>query len=171
MSGWWWFFLLLVLIWLVKLAKTPASSAPVAQLEAAGGGGLTITQPAGLPKGCAGFIRSNGHFEFEIVGEYYYQDALKRIMRAAPVRGLRQEFTAMIIPESDNPHDGLAVRIEINGETVGRIQRDEARLWREQLKQAGFRGKTLACRARVVAEAPRYDADDDWTFQVYLDID
>lgn len=80
--------------------------------------------------------QGDGSFDQEVVGESHYQEALRKL--AGGER--RKHTTAQLICESNNPHDKLAVRVEIGGKTVGHLSSDEAQAHRILLqagKQAG----------------------------------
>lgn len=68
------------------------------------------------------------HF-FEIVGESNYQPALRRLAREAK----SWAGIASLTLENTNPHDGQAVRVDIDGATVGYLSREDARTYRKRL--------------------------------------
>jgi hypothetical protein len=76
-------------------------------------------------------------YPLHAVGESHYQDALREIVEAAEepgpnwsYRGAQCTVTAQLIPESDDPHDSQAVRVEIQGRKVGHLSRADARQYR-----------------------------------------
>lgn len=80
-----------------------------------------------------GNIQGAGTFEFEIVGEASYQKALKAIAGPKHEDGVEHFCTAELILEDDNPHDSKAVRVDIDGRTVGYLSRGHARQYRKQV--------------------------------------
>lgn len=86
-----------------------------------------------------------GDFAFEIVGESNYQPALRRIAGRGEVR---HECVATVIMEDSNPHDDKAVRVDIDGETVGYFARQAARSYRKQMAAHGRIEAT--CNAVIV---------------------
>lgn len=73
---------------------------------------------------------SQGHGDYDqpIVGESHYQPALRRLKssKAKPF------FRARLVREDSNPYDNQAVRVDIEGKTVGYLSREDARDWRTQ---------------------------------------
>jgi hypothetical protein len=59
-----------------------------------------------------------------VVGESNFQDALKRIHQRG--NGHDVKATATLSPEPANKHDSNAVRVSIDGHTVGYLSRDMA---------------------------------------------
>ncbi|WP_395706830.1 hypothetical protein [Casimicrobium huifangae] len=79
-------------------------------------------------------LPGDGSFAFEIVGEASYQRALRKIAGEGKVR---HECTAIIYLEDENPHDNKAVRVDIDGHTVGYFSRADARRYRKQIAKHG----------------------------------
>ncbi|XHS78567.1 HIRAN domain-containing protein [Burkholderiaceae bacterium UC74_6] len=81
-------------------------------------------------------IRGDGeegpsNYSLEVVGEASYQ---KNIVAIAGPRGEQsaQIFVdAAVVREDANPHDSLAVRVDIGGSVVGYLSRASARRWRK----------------------------------------
>jgi hypothetical protein len=65
------------------------------------------------------------YVELDIVGESYRQDALRQLWT-----GPETTFDAVMIPESNNPHDRNAVRVEIKATHVGYLSRETAEAYR-----------------------------------------
>jgi hypothetical protein len=91
-----------------------------------------------------------GDFAFEIVGESNYQKALKRLAGTHGDQSPDKEFTALIFPESNNPHDKSAVRVDIDGTTVGYLSRADARSFRRRLAAQKIKDQPTCCGALVV---------------------
>ena len=109
---------------------------------------------------------SIGDFEFEVVGESYYQDALRRIASGGDQGKV---WTAMLIPEHDNPHDDLAVRVEIEGLKVGHLSRDDARSFRRRLGAKKLSNHITACNAMITGGSVRKNGEK-LLYGVMLDI-
>jgi hypothetical protein len=90
-----------------------------------------------------------GNFDFAIVGESHYQDALKRLAGNHGDRSPDIEATASLIPESSNPYDKNAIRVELNGATVGYFSREDAPRFRRRLGGKGLTGSTTSCQAII----------------------
>jgi hypothetical protein len=72
-------------------------------------------------------LTGDGAFGLEVVGESMCQDALKAICGGRIVDGHYKAVTATLVYEDSNPHDNLAVRVEIYGNKVGYLSRNHAR--------------------------------------------
>ena len=59
----------------------------------------------------------------DVVGESHYQDALEEICGGRTKYDVYKRVKATLIPEDDNPVDPLAVRVEIEGRTVGYLNK------------------------------------------------
>jgi hypothetical protein len=89
---------------------------------------------------------SLGRFEFEVVGESNYQNAIHSIAET----NASAQCLAMIVPEDDNKFDQLAVRIDIQNKTVGYMSRDDARSFRKLLSKKKISGKVTSCDAAII---------------------
>jgi hypothetical protein len=114
-------------------------------------------------------LQGTGTYEYEIVGESHYQDALTRICGGKTYDGHEKIVRARLIHENDNPHDTNAVRVEINDQKVGYLSRDDAKNYRKQLSDAGHQGIDAVCSAMIVGGWEREDGDVG-EFGVRLDI-
>lgn len=54
-------------------------------------------------------LRGDGNFEFEVVGESFYQDALSEAAGGKTFDGVRSTVYVFLAPEPDNKHDPDAV--------------------------------------------------------------
>jgi hypothetical protein len=54
-----------------------------------------------------------GKFDCDIVGESFYQSAIKQLAGTNNEHVEEREYTAFLIPEDDNPHDDKAIRVDI----------------------------------------------------------
>lgn len=88
-------------------------------------------------------------FDFEVVGESNYQNAIKRLAGDHGSDSSSAEFRALLIPE-DNPHDHLAVRVDGEGVgTVGYMSKDDARSFRRRLAAKNLAASVTLCCAEV----------------------
>jgi hypothetical protein len=83
--------------------------------------------------GPVGSVQGPGKFEFDIVGEGSYQPALRAIAGRKTEEGVEHHCTAVLILEDSNPYDDKAVRVDIDGRTVGYLSRKHARQYRKQV--------------------------------------
>lgn len=72
------------------------------------------------------YLSGDGRYSLAVVGESHYQDALIAIAGPYSEGGRSMRCYAVLDPEDDNPYDSNAVRVEIGGDTVGYIARDDA---------------------------------------------
>lgn len=97
----------------------------------------------------ATFVWPNpGQFNFAIVGESNYQHAINLIVSRQSED--RQIHAAHLIPEDENEYDDKAIRVDIDGRTVGYLSRDSARSFRRRLSKNKLSGKTTGCRAVII---------------------
>ena len=93
------------------------------------------------------------HFDFEVVGESYYQPTLEKLAfdRATISAGADEikPLTAHLIPDDYNEYDDKSVRVEINNLHVGYLSREDARSFRRRLGAKKLTGQITTCGATV----------------------
>jgi hypothetical protein len=119
--------------------------------------------------GAQGHLPGPGSFEFDIVGESKYQDALEEICGGRTEDSAEHRTEAVLYLEDSNPHDNMAVRVDIRGRTVGYLSRNDARSYRQQLKKLGHERIVCRCDAMIVGGWRRSRADQGH-FGVKLDL-
>lgn len=72
-------------------------------------------------------LQGNDNFDLEVVGEASYQSNLEVICGPKKPEGENKLVEALLILETNNPHDRNAVRVDIQGKTVGYLPRGEAK--------------------------------------------
>jgi HIRAN domain-containing protein len=110
-----------------------------------------------------------GTFQIEVVGESHYQGALQAVCGPRCPEGEDRFVRATLVHEDSNAHDPKAVRVDIQGQTVGYLSRETARLYRAQLRQAGHPGITAGCAARIRGGWDR-GGGDQGHYGVWLDL-
>lgn len=100
-------------------------------------------------------------FNFNIVGEGSYQDALSSIVGGHCLAGWDYRCEALIVPDPQNKHDENAVRVTINLATVGFLSRDDNRKYLDALRSAGLDGRPVACWATIIGGFIEFDEDDE----------
>ncbi len=96
-------------------------------------------------------LEGPGDYDFEIVGEASYQDALEILAGGRTDDGHRRVLvTARLVHEDENPHDDQAVRVDVNGRTVAYLTRASARIYRRWMAGQGHAGRTATCSAVIV---------------------
>jgi hypothetical protein len=121
------------------------------------------------PDATAHHIEGQEEYNVEIVGESKYQKVLGKIAGGRQEDGVEHETTARLIPENNNSYDKNAVRIDIENKTVGYLSRDNAKIYRKQLKKAGHANSTATCAAIIVGGWDR-GRNDRGHFGVRLDL-
>jgi hypothetical protein len=110
-----------------------------------------------------------GWFKTDVVGESHYQPHIRsvygrhetkgadplaeQIRQWAAARGVSLKgfvvVYARLILEDENPYDRKAVRVEVDGGTVGHLSREDAREYRRLLQKAGKPRAIGICKARI----------------------
>jgi hypothetical protein len=89
-------------------------------------------------------------YDFEVVGESFYQEQLERMAGGHGLDSANVHKIAYLVPESNNPHDDKAVRVDIDGYTVGHLSRDDARSFRRRLSSKKMSSETTSCHALIM---------------------
>ena len=110
-----------------------------------------------------------GTYSVDVVGESHYQQALERICGGRTENSQRLVVEAFLVLEDDNPHDSRAVRIFIQGKTVGYLDRETARSFRERMAEIGLTPAAAKCSVIIVGGWDRGDGDRGH-FGVKLDL-
>lgn len=107
-----------------------------------------------------GNIRGAGSFACQVVGESHYQQNIERIAGPKTPGGVDCRRQAILVLDDDNPHDAKAVRICIDGLTVGHLSREMARSYRAQLKKQGLSTGHYTCEAVITGGWDRGSGDE-----------
>ncbi len=134
------FYFVLVLVLVVILIGVYVMSSGVTAVS--GGGSVKGGMIAELP--------GPGTFEIKVVGVSHYQRALNTICGGKTEDSQEKLVKATLVHEDENPHDNKAIRVDIDGMTVGHLDRKKARKYRNKLKEAGHPGITAECSAVIV---------------------
>lgn len=78
----------------------------------------------------------SGAYNFDIVGEASYQDTLDQLAGGKTDAGVHVQKFATLIMEKNNPFDRNAVRVEIEGQTVGYLSRNHALRFRKTINRS-----------------------------------
>lgn len=90
-----------------------------------------------------------GLFDVDIVGESHYQQNIATLAGTHGDRGPDKVCKAHLIPEDDNPYDNQAIRVEIEGMTIGYLSRDDAPSFRRRLSAKKLAGQVTTCQASL----------------------
>lgn len=115
------------------------------------------------------FIEGDGHYDLEVVGESHYQRHLKVLSGHYSNGGGERELTAKLHYENTNPHDKKAIRVVINGGTVGYLSRKDARLFRKRIEKVGLEGLVISCNVEILG-GKRVGLFRKTDFGVWLDL-
>lgn len=104
-------------------------------------------------------LHGPGTFSLEAVGESNYQESLENICGGRNKDGHKLIVDAILFHHDNNEYDALAIAVTIKGELVGYLSRENARQYRESLKDSGFAGLPAVCRAKITGGWDRGDGE------------
>lgn len=90
-----------------------------------------------------------GQFDVDVVGESHYQGELKMLVSEHTSKGVSHECIAVLVPEDDNEYDKKAVRVDIDGYTVGYLDSEDAKAFRRRLSRNKHPGEASKCKALI----------------------
>ena len=117
------------------------------------------------------FILGDGSYSFDIVGEASYQYNLRQICGPRKEEGEDRKEIALLIFEDTNTYDDYqAVCVKIKGMTVGYMDKEFARSFRERIKKENIpiNRADLACYAVIRGGWDR--EGEKGQYKVWLDI-
>jgi hypothetical protein len=101
-------------------------------------------------------IGADGYPNTEVAGEFARIDGIHKAIGRKPKRDEEIELTdlvAALVPEPSNPHDVNAVMVQISGQHVGYLEKEDAARYNEVTRQVWDAGFVAATGARVWASA------------------
>lgn len=98
----------------------------------------------------AGFLVSESGMTVEVHGESHYQRALERAAGGRSDHGAHFQCAARLIREPTNRYDPNAVRVEVQGQTVGYVSRDDVEEIQPMLQKLDAAGRPAWVRATIV---------------------
>ncbi len=107
-------------------------------------------------------------YPIAVAGEASYQAALISICGPYASESQRQQHTATLIREPANPHDSNAIRVEIRGQLVGYVPRDQAAKWAPRMDQLPPDARSAPVNA-LVRGGWRTSATDTGLYGVRID--
>jgi hypothetical protein len=111
-----------------------------------------------------------GEFLLEVAGESKYQAELEAICGRRTEEGEDKYVKARLVLENDNPYDPNAVRVDIEGRTVGYLSREYARQYRKQVARLGRPNMIGICAANIRGGWQRRGGNRGH-YGVWLDVD
>lgn len=115
------------------------------------------------------FFEGEGSFNQEVVGESFYQKHLKRICGGYSKEGNRKQVVAELHYENYNKYDDKAIRVDIDGCTIGYLSRANARKYRRKIEKIGHEGVIISCNA-VIVGGKNLGLLNKTNFGVWLDL-
>lgn len=113
-------------------------------------------------------LKHTGEYNFSIVGEDIYQDALELLAGGRTVDGVVIQTAAELVPELSRTYDGGAVKVTIGGQQVGYLSDENAREYRTRMIEIGLQPHAT-CHALIYGGWDRGEGDRG-PFGVKLDI-
>jgi hypothetical protein len=103
--------------------------------------------------------KSNGGDTFSsyAVGHSHHQDALKRIFSERTSESQEKLVEAVLLLDDGNPYDNQAVRVDIQGQTVGYLKHENARQFRKKMMEKDPSGIKTTCAAKIVYWEREFD--------------
>ncbi|MGW8483134.1 HIRAN domain-containing protein [Microbacterium sp. NPDC055903] len=101
-------------------------------------------------------LGADGYPNTEVAGEFARVDSIHRAISRKPKRDEEIELTdlvAALVPEPSNPHDSNAIMVQINGQHVGYLEKEDAVRYRPVISRVWDAGFVAATRARVWVSA------------------
>jgi hypothetical protein len=102
----------------------------------------------------------------DVVGEHYYQGALRSIAGPKCEDGYDMPVQVELRREPNNPHDANAVLCLINGRPVGHINRQDAPRLQELLRNCERNGKKAYVDGRIVGGWKDGNDEDDYEVKI-----
>lgn len=109
-----------------------------------------------------------GEYNFPIVGDDAYQNALELFAGGRTIEGVAIPTTAELVPEPARTYDGGAVKVTIAGQQVGYLSDEHAREYRTRMIEIGLQPHAT-CHALIYGGWDRGEGDRG-PFGVKLDI-
>lgn len=124
----------------------------------------TMTKPEPM------ILCGDGRYRLGIVGESHYQRELLRICGGRTNEGVERLTDAVLSTEDNNRADRNAIRVTINGLTVGYLPRQDAFLYRDRIRLGSLPARPVQGKAKIRGGWDRGNGDIGH-FGVWLDLD
>lgn len=140
----WWLWLFVIALSIYLLRKRDARANARSTNKKAAGKLLAASIPANVHE-----WPELGEYDFAIVGESHYQDALRSIVGTTNGERTRVTTSAVLSLEDDNPYDDKAVGVSIDGLKVGYLSRENARSFRRRISALKLAAPHSRCGAQI----------------------
>ena len=107
-----------------------------------------------------------GNLAAEVMGESFHRDAIESIAKNPQGKPALVYCTALLMPEPTNPHDSNAIKVVIEGETVGYLPRDYVDDYRARFRRHGLDVQSATCDA-VITDG-LVDQDQRLNYSIWL---
>lgn len=114
-------------------------------------------------------IVGDDSYRLEVAGERNYLANFERIFGKRDADGVDEEIDALLVLEPTNPYDSNAVRVEVDGLTLGYLSRHSAPAFRSMLRSR-FGNADRAIASGIVRGGWYRGSDDQGDFGVTLDV-
>jgi hypothetical protein len=115
-------------------------------------------------------IAGDGRFAVEVVGESNYLHSFETICGPRSKDGVNMQTRALLILEHNNKHDSNAVRVSVQGHTVGYLPRSLAANFRHVIRAAGHSRHSVFDCAAVIRGGWDNGRGKQGHYGVWLDI-
>lgn len=102
------------------------------------------------------------------VGESHYQDAYAKVCGPKTEQGHLQHVTVTLVPEPENPYDGNAVAIYVEGEKLAHLPKAEAAAYQPMILGLVRKGTTVQCRGVIRGGWARKGGKDEGGYGILL---
>ena len=113
----------------------------------------------------AGFLIGDQHVD--VVEEADYQEVLERLAGGRSRSGAMKQVVALLTREPEHPHDKNAIRVDVDGETVGYIEKWNAKSIQPLMQRLEMEGRPAWVRGTVIGGWQ--DDHGDESFRIRLD--
>ena len=110
---------------------------------------------AALPADSTIRLRGPGRYDYNLVGVSRYLANLAKIYGTDALDEEGKVVDAVLLLDNNNARDKNAVRVEIQGQTVGYLPPDLARAYRRRLEEGAYLNVRGICRAKITSRMYR----------------
>ena len=96
----------------------------------------------------------------QAVGESFYQPALLKQCGARRGDAVRFSCRARLVAQPDNPYDRNAVAVQVGGQLVGHLARQEAPHWQPLVRTLAAHGYVATCEAMIAGRGREGETDN-----------
>lgn len=109
---------------------------------------------------------STGMFKVAVVGTSYYREQIAAIAQNPPEVHALVTCLAYLVPDNQNSHDRNAVRVVIEGQTVGHLAADYAKIYRSYINELPSHIKHISVAAAITNGLTTRDKKYEYTIEL-----